>query len=122
RSSPFLTEFARSGAITFDARLPRGGESYRAFRFPWVGRPPGPPALAARRGVLYASWNGATEVASWQLREGVRASALRSGATVPRAGFETALTPSARTRVAAVVALDAKGAVLGTSRTVAVVP
>ena len=68
--APYVTEFTRSGAIAFDARLPRGGESYRAFRFPWVGRPTDRPALAARAGRLYASWNGATEVASWQLLEG----------------------------------------------------
>ena len=35
--APYVTEFTRSGEIAFDARLPRGGESYRAFRFP-VGR------------------------------------------------------------------------------------
>ena len=72
--APYVTEFTREGAIAFDARLPKGGQSYRAFRFPWVGRPTHAPALAARSGVLYASWNGATEVAAWQLREGASAS------------------------------------------------
>src|ERR1051326_3692993 len=31
--SPYITEFAHDGAVAFDARLPQGGESYRAFRF-----------------------------------------------------------------------------------------
>jgi hypothetical protein len=113
--SPYLTEFTAAGAIAFDARLPYGGQSYRAFRFPWVGRPAGRPSLAARGGVLYASWNGATEPASWQLLEGAGAQDLRSGATVRRTGFETVLTPASQTRRAAVVALDRSGAPLGTS-------
>ena len=111
--SPYVTEFTRSGAIAFDARLPHGGESYRAFRFPWVGRPTDRPTLVARAGSLYASWNGATEVAAWQLLEGASAAS-----PVPRTGFETVLTPTTRTRSAAVVALDRTGAALGRSATV----
>jgi Arylsulfotransferase (ASST) len=117
--SPYVTEFAPNGAIAFDARLPRGGQSYRAFRFPWVGRPAAPPSLAARGGTLYASWNGATEVASWQLLEGASASGLRQGQTVQRAGFETTLRPTAGARSAAVVALDRAGAPIGKSAVVA---
>jgi hypothetical protein len=116
--SPYVTEFTRDGAIAFDARLPHGGQSYRAFRFPWVGRPADRPALAARAGVLHASSNGATEVVSWQLMEGVGGAELRSGPTVPRTGFETVLTPAPQTRRAAVVALDRTGAPLGTSLTI----
>ena len=111
----YFTEFTRNGAIAFDARLPRGGQSYRAFRFPWVGRPTERPSLAARAGRVYASWNGATEVASWQLLEGTSASDLRRTQIVPRAGFETPLTLAAQTRSAAVIALDRSGASLGTS-------
>jgi hypothetical protein len=114
-AAPYVTEFAESGAIAFDARLPRGGQSYRAFRFPWVGRPADRPSLEARARVLYASWNGATEVVSWQLLERSGAQGLRPGSTVPRTGFETALTPAAQTRSAAVVALDKTGASLGKS-------
>jgi hypothetical protein len=97
---------------------PRGGESYRAFRFPWVGRPADRPALALRSPVVHASWNGATEVASWQLLQGASASDLQRGPRGPRTGFETKLTPEAQARSAAVVALDAAGAPLGTSATV----
>ncbi len=116
--APYVTEFTRGGAIAFDARLPQGGQSYRAFRFPWVGRPTDRPSLGARAGALYASWNGATEVASWQLLEGGSASDLRRSQTVPRTGFETVLTLAAETRRAAVIALDRAGAPLGTSATV----
>jgi len=116
--APYVTEFTRGGAIAFDARLPQGGQSYRAFRFPWVGRPTDRPSLGARAGVLYASWNGATEVASWQLLEGGSAPDLRRSQTVPRTGFETVLTLAAETRSAGVIALDRAGAPLGTSATV----
>jgi hypothetical protein len=113
--SPFVTEFGASGSIVFDARLPRGGESYRAFRFPWAGRPADHPAAVAFGGSIYASWNGATEVASWQLLEGGAGGDLRPTQRVPRTGFETALRPGAGTRVAAAAALDAAGTELGRS-------
>jgi len=113
----YVTEFTRSGAIAFDARLPHGGQSYRAFRFPWVGRPIDRPTTAARAHVLHASWNGATEVASWQLLQGASASDLQSSPPVPRTGFETMLPLAPQTRRAAVVALDRSGAPLGTSAT-----
>jgi hypothetical protein len=116
--APYVTEFDRNGAIVFDARLPHGGQSYRAFRFPWVGHPSDRPSVGARAGRLYASWNGATEVESWQLLEGGNASDLRRTEIVPRTGFETPLTLSAGTRSAAVIALDRAGTPLGTSSAV----
>jgi Arylsulfotransferase (ASST) len=113
--SRYMTEFTRAGSIVFDARMPRGGQSYRAFRFPWVAQPTDKPALVVRSGAAYASWNGATEVASWQLTEG----ASRTK-TVARTGFETKLDVSAQTRSVSVTALDRAGRELGTSPTVAV--
>jgi hypothetical protein len=67
---------------------------------------------------VYASWNGSTEVASWQLLQGSSASELLSGPRVPRTGFETTLTPAPQARSVAVVALDDTGASLGRSATV----
>lgn len=120
-SRPFVTEFGSDGGVHFDARLPHGGESYRTFRFPWVGRPHDAPVVAvAPGGALYASWNGATEIAAWRLLEGAAATGLEATATVPRRGFETALGDTrTTTRFAAVVAVDRNGAPLGTSRTIA---
>jgi hypothetical protein len=85
--SPFVTEFAAAGDVTFDARLPRGGQSYRAFRSPWVGRPATKPAVAVRDGKAYASWNGATELVAWDV----------DGRRYAKTGFETELPPGART-------------------------
>jgi hypothetical protein len=67
--------------------------------------------------VLHASWNGATEVASWQLLQGASTSDLQSSPPVARTGFETMLPLAPQTRRAAVVALDRTGARLGTSAT-----
>jgi hypothetical protein len=111
--SRFATEFDRSGRVVFDASLPPGGQSYRAFRFPWAARPAEPPAARARGRTLYASWNGATGVASWQLVEDERATQ-----TVPRSGFETQLRPGTATRRVAAVALDDGGRPLGRSATI----
>ena len=113
--SPYMTEFTRAGSIVFDARLPRGGQSYRAFRFPWIAQPADKPALAVRGGAAYASWNGATEVASWQLTEGGSLTRI-----IGRTGFETRLDLSAQTKSVAVTALDRAGRALGTSPTVSV--
>jgi Arylsulfotransferase (ASST) len=113
--SQFMTEFTRAGAIVFDARLPRGGQSYRAFRFPWVAQPVDRPALVVRDGSAYASWNGATELASWQLLEGTTRTK-----TVARTGFETKLALAPQTKSVAVTALDRAGRELGTSVTVSV--
>jgi hypothetical protein len=71
-SAPYLSEFSHDGKLLFDARFPPEVESYRAFGFPWIGQPNGDPALAAERRpddevTLYASWNGATEVATWEV-------------------------------------------------------
>jgi hypothetical protein len=67
--------------------------------------------------LVYASWNGATEVARWQVLAG-RASRLRGVASKARAGFETEITAKSRGSHVAVRALDARGRVLGTSRAV----
>ena len=110
-----MTEFDHAGTIVFDARLPHGGESYRAFRSPWAGRPADRPAAVIRGRTLHASWNGATAVASWQLREKGRPTR-----TQPRTGFETELPLSAKTSRVDVVALDASGVSLGASPTLRV--
>jgi Arylsulfotransferase (ASST) len=123
-TAPYFTEVGAGGGVVLEGKLPRGGQNYRALRLPWSGRPAGPPRLAARAGAgsprVYASWNGATEVASWQLRSGRSRNGLAAGATVPRRGFETALELPTDARYAAVVALDADGTALRTSATIAI--
>ena len=70
-----ISEFSKDGKLLFDARLLRENKSYRAFRFPWSGQPTDDPAMVAELGAedevtIYASWNGATEVVTWQVLAG----------------------------------------------------
>ena len=120
---PAITEFTRRGDIVFDARFPGAHDgSYRAMRADWTGLPATRPDVAARRRggrvAAWASWNGATEVARWELLGGDARNALAPLGSAPRSGFETALSTPSRPRYVAVRALDASGTVLGTSRAV----
>jgi hypothetical protein len=122
-AAPAVTEYTRRGDIVFDARFARAGDgSYRAIRADWTGRPATRPDVATqRRGdrvAVWASWNGATEVARWEVLAGEAPDALTAAASARRRAFETALSVPGRPRYVAVRALDAAGAVLGTSRTV----
>jgi hypothetical protein len=119
-SQRYLTEFGPGGNVVFDAFLSLGFESYRAYRMPWVGHPLTTPRVAAAdepgAGTdVYASWNGATEVASWQIFAGPSAGSLKSVAAGPRTGFETKITVPGRPRFVAARAKDAAGRVLSTS-------
>jgi Arylsulfotransferase (ASST) len=121
---PAISEFSNSGALLFDAHQPYDMSFYRAFRFPWSARPSGPPiALATlndtgEETIVHASWNGATDVASWRVLAGQKAGSLTSQARIPASGFETSTTLPVKYAFAAVQALDAAGHVLGTSKTV----
>ena len=64
---------------------------------------------------VYASWNGATNVARWQLLAGPTKTTLSAIKTVPSAGFETTITATTRQPYLAVRALNASGRVLATS-------
>jgi Arylsulfotransferase (ASST) len=120
----YLSEVAPTGQVLFNAHLPPDWESYRTFAFPWSGQPAEPPALAVasepQGTIVYASWNGATEVASWRVLAGSSPGSLAPVATAPKNGFETAIaTPASVTGgYVAVQALAGSGTVLGTSRTI----
>jgi hypothetical protein len=62
-----------------------------AYRFSWVGRPHSKPTIAVEGDTLYVSWNGATEVRSWQLLGGPEKKRLRPLLAVPKTGFEAAI-------------------------------
>ncbi|HTD08495.1 MAG TPA: arylsulfotransferase family protein [Solirubrobacteraceae bacterium] len=124
---PAISEYAGDGSLLFDANLPFDMSFYRAFRFPWRGRPSSPPTVLAdlnntgEETIVHASWNGATEVASWRVLAGGAGGSLTAQATIPTSGFESSTTlPKKYTRVA-VQALDAAERVLASSKTVRVV-
>ena len=121
---PYFSEYGPTGQLLFDAHLPAAYESYRAYRFPWTGQPAGSPAVAyvpspgaAGGGTLYASWNGATGVASWRVLAGPTPATLTPLSSAARTGFETAISlpASVAGENVAAQALDGSGAVLGSS-------
>jgi hypothetical protein len=115
---PYFSQFNAQGKLVFDARFVDSNSTYRAYRFAWNGTPAAPPALAVsrhgRKMTVYASWNGATNVATWRVFGGSRANKMPAVATAPKRGFETVINARAWPYVA-VQALDAKGHVLGRS-------
>jgi len=122
-SAPFISEYSYEGKLLFDARFPPDVESYRAFRFPWKGDPTDTPAVVAESGsdeevTLYASWNGATEVAAWEVLAGPHPGQLESVESFPRDGFETAMSVQTSHPYVAVQARDRSGQVLGASEPV----
>jgi Arylsulfotransferase (ASST) len=124
---PAISEYAPDGSVLFDANLPFDMSFYRAFRFPWSGRPASPPAVLAdlnntgEETIVHASWNGATEVAAWRVLAGNASGALTAQATVPTNGFESSTTLPEKYDRVAVQALDAAGHVLGASKATPVV-
>jgi hypothetical protein len=117
-----FSEFNAAGELLFDAHLPGHVQSYRAFRFSWDATPSEPPEFAVQNEasgaqVVYASWNGATRVASWNVYAGPGTASLQLVAQAPRTGFETAiaLPPGTQGPYVTVQAVDASGTVLGTA-------
>ena len=110
----------KKGTQLFEAQLPVGDGTYRVLRYPWSATPNTLPALAAVRESpsqvnIYASWNGATTVASWKVLAGESAAALTPVASAPWSGFETAISVPSSASTFEVQALDSKGQVLATS-------
>ena len=122
---PYFSEFAADGTLLLDGQFPVGDQSYRAFTADWTGHPTDKPAVAARvnpagGSVVYASWNGATEVDTWTVLAGNSAGALSRVGSQRRSGFETAITVNTVGPFFAVTAQDSQGRTLGQSATVQV--
>jgi hypothetical protein len=121
-SEPFFSEFGRDGKLLFDASFPSELESYRAFRFPWKGQPEDAPAVVTKVGfegevTLHVSWNGATEVATWEVLAGASPDKLEPVGSAPRKSFETAITLQTDEPYVAVRAKDRSDRLLGASKT-----
>jgi hypothetical protein len=120
---PYFSEFTANGTLILDGHYPGGDQTYRALSAAWTGQPTDQPAAAARvrpagGSVVYASWNGATQVASWTVLAGTSSNGLAQTVSKGRHGFETAITVNNPGPYFAVVANDASGQSLGQSPTV----
>jgi hypothetical protein len=113
---PYFTEFAPSGRVLLNVSWPGREQSYRTlFTNSWVGRPHYPPRGAVRGHTVYATWNGATQIARWEVMAGASGRALTVVASRPRTGFETAVRLRQTYAAYRVRALAGSGRVLGTS-------
>ena len=115
-----FSEYNPQGRQVLDGNFAIGVYSYRAYRFPWVGQPLTAPATAdvtspSGSVTVFASWNGATQVAAWRVRAGPTITGKHWYARVPWTGLETAITLRSEPRYFVVQALDAAGKVIGTS-------
>ncbi len=115
-TEPYVSDFTGDGKLIGDAEMLSGYKSYRSFRLPWKGIPQHAPALTAMRDpmagktTLYASWNGATDVAAaWYVHAGPSASSLKPIGVAPRRGFETAIPLGRTGGYFSVIALDEDG-------------
>ncbi len=152
-SEPYFTEYSRSGKLLAEGELPGPDLTYRATLEQWAGLPFTPPAGAARatggKTTVYASWNGATEVASWRVLAGPGAGGgagagsgsgagdgtgagsgsgsgrLTAVATAAKSGFETAIpvpqSDAGSGESYEVQALNARGRAISVSRPFSVV-
>jgi hypothetical protein len=120
---PYISEFAQNGKVLFDVYFGHGkkpgedADTYRAYRMAWQGRPLDKPAIAVAGGKVYVSWNGATNVARWQVMLGETNDDMHVTRTAPKRGFETAIPLGGDGKYVAVQALDGKGRVLAVSKT-----
>lgn len=115
---PSFTEYTADGEVVRDGTV--GADSnYRAYLSAWEGAPAEPPAAALKseddETTVYASWNGATGVATWRVLGGPDAGAREELAVAPRDGFETAITVPDDADNVVVQALDEDGEVLGSA-------
>jgi len=120
---PNFTEYDSSGHVLLDGTLGKNVQSFRTYLSPWSAHPTSTPSLAVQSGAagtltVAASWNGATEVASWQVLAGASQTSLTPVANAPREGFQTSIAVKPTPAYLAVRALNGSGAVIGLSPTI----
>jgi hypothetical protein len=122
-----FSEFDRRGDLVFDANVPPGWDTYRAYRFVWHGTPDSPPTATAQRNAdgtvtVHAIWNGATDVERWIVVAGARPHGLWPAGLADWNGLDTAITLKTDATDIAVVAEDRWGRLFARSIPVAIAP
>jgi hypothetical protein len=88
-----LTEVQSDGTVALEMLL--SGSTYRAFRFPWSAIPAEAPRAVVQYDAdptavtIYASWNGATDISSYDVFAGPTMGSLAMVDNAARSGFET---------------------------------
>ncbi|MBK5231654.1 MAG: arylsulfotransferase family protein [Thermoleophilia bacterium] len=119
------TEFSEAGDVILDITFPEAAvSSYRAQKDRWTGVPKGRPAIASEATgggtTVWASWNGATQIAEWNVLSGPNENSLDKIASKNWADLETEIAAPAAGAVIAVEAVDKNGDALGQSAAVPV--
>ncbi len=116
---PRFSLFTADGRLQLDGLILPHEPSYRAFLHDWSGHPTELPAAAARHrsggATVFASWNGATDVASWRVLAGKSPDSLAVAGSARRSGFETAIRVHSRGPYFAAVPCDLAGRQLARS-------
>ena len=91
-----LSEIHADGTVALEIVL--GTTSYRTFRYPWTGTPTAVPRAVLQYDAdptavtIYTSWNGATDIGSYEIYAGSTITSLALLETVPKSGFETEIS------------------------------
>ncbi len=126
---PRFSEFGPDDALLLDAAFPAGYNTYRAYRFEWHAEPDSRPTANAQRTsdadtVVDAVWNGATEVARWDVvddpGEGERGDHVIASAEWN--GLDTTISVGRFLHSVVVVAIDHRGREIGRSVRTPVTP
>lgn len=115
---PYISGHSDDGTRTWSAQFgpvlakPGQIQNYRAYQRRWVGYPTTQPSLVVNATHGAVSWNGATEVAAWEIIVGGA-----STGKVQKTGFETTFkVPGGSGQGVQVKGIAADGSVLGASQ------
>ncbi|KAJ5792572.1 uncharacterized protein N7503_008550 [Penicillium pulvis] len=122
----YISEFSADGRLLMEAKFAsKRFDSYRCYKYPWVGRPSSPPTLLSESygidghelsTVFHVSWNGATDIAHWRFFAQANSTSNRTEiGTVQKDGFETSFIARGFMDWVSVEALDADMEVMGVS-------
>ena len=128
-----ISEYDADNRLVFEARLDNNKiKNYRAFKYPFIGRPKEPPVIKVLplglsqnevASAFYVSWNGATEIAAWAFYGAHNESdQFKRLSTVKKRGFETAWVVPGVVSHAYAEALNANGEVLGKTAKTSIEP
>jgi hypothetical protein len=121
-SNPAVSEFLPDGTPIYFASFSTGkAMHYRAYKFNFTSNPTSSPSIysyaqnSTAPTTLYVSWNGATEVGSWQFYGGSSAQNLSFLGSANKTGFETVTTYPSFNQVVIAEAVGKNGTALRNS-------
>ncbi|KAJ5752976.1 hypothetical protein N7520_009893 [Penicillium odoratum] len=122
----YISEYSADGRLLMEAKfISERFDTYRSYKFPWIGRPLYPPTLLSESyGVngseistaFHVSWNGATDIAYWRFFAQANSTSNRTEiGVVQKDGFETSFIARGFMDWVSVEALDSNMEVMGVS-------